>query len=286
MISRTIDTRRAKNLDPKKYKAMKWAPGHTKTVGGAFSAGDQVARVLQIEKQKPTLLPLGFRAEVAARPRDASLRLRMARCELQRVETRRRASYDAALALLFGAPAKEVEPVLMEATRNQGANNNSSSSCFDGTCAKGLVCLGDECVTPMGVGVVFASKEEIDIEDAITRALMPLYEERHGDDYAANDAIYWWLDRRLHHCGKFRCLFSAYEVKGKTRVVEWDQRDGGTVETIPFSKWTPDEKKRYYQRLKCWNATGTQLKSYCLQMCDINRRGEECRFRCYQNCAL
>jgi hypothetical protein len=223
--SRTIDTRRAKDLDPARYKKMKWAPGHTKTVGGGFSAGDQIARALDIEKANPTMIPAGFRAEVAARPRDPALRLRMARCELERPQTRRRASYDAALALLLGA--RDAGPVLMEATRNQRADGNTSRSCGDdGQCGTGLVCLGDECLSPLGLGVAYASKAEIDVEDALSRALMPLYEERHGDGYDSNDPLYWWMDRRLHHCGKFRCFFSAYEVKGKTRLVEWDQRDG------------------------------------------------------------
>jgi hypothetical protein len=229
MKSRTIDTRTHKAGQTKEdyavYKKMKWAPNHTRPVGDAFVSAAAVDDVLRIEARTPTLLPAGFRAAIAASPRDPDLRLRIAACELGQASTRRRASYDAALALLLGAPMDKVKPILLEATRNEGANNNTFKSCWQGRCENNETCLDDNCVSPMGLGVLFISKDELDIEDALTRGLMKGYRERNGEAYAQRDPVYWWMSRRLHHCGGQTCTFAGYSSK----LAEWDVRDGGSV---------------------------------------------------------
>jgi hypothetical protein len=287
MKTRTIDTRKHRDLDEKKYNKMKWAPGHRVTPLANFTRGDEIDRVLKAEAANPGMVPAGYRAELAAKPRDASLRLAMARCEAKQPATRRRASYDAAMALLLGASINDVRGVLDETTHDEGANHNTSKSCGDtGSCGKGDICMGEECLGPMGVGVIYISKAELEVEDALVRALWGRYIAVNGTAYNTRDPLYWFLDRRVHRCGAQICGMVGYEKGGKSEMVSWDRRDGGTVHVVPYSEWSSDEKKRFKQRLKCWNATGTQLKAHCLQLCNLYDRGEECRMKCYQSCEI
>lgn len=210
-----------------------------------FSSKDMaVELVLSAEKKTPGLIPLGFRDAVRASPRDATLRLRMARCELEHDETRRRASYDAALAILMSGSSDPALAILIESTRNQ-TKRKLISSCRDNSeCEKGWTCdpVQKWCTSKTEQLTSHISASEFEVEDAITRALLEpgmTFEQYKGSDY------FWWCATRLHRCGgvgNAPCQLTGYDGK----VVSWDLRDGGrTYESAPkVQQWYRDHCAR------------------------------------------
>jgi hypothetical protein len=262
---RLVDARRHPPWDARLYQKLRWPAEHgdPMSLGFFVEAQAAIARVLELEAQQPKLVPAGLRADVQARPRDPWLRLRMARCELGSQHTRRRASYDAALALLLGAPAAEVEPLVLESTRDALAKKSASSS--------------------LALAVSFVAPPEIDVEDQLTRALMRAYYTRHGEAVVKTDWLYWWAATRLHRCGDEVCTFAERESQNEVRLVEWDLRDGGTRKAL--SELPPEERRLHQVRQRCFEGTGVSTTAECLELCEQRHAGDvDCRAHCYQSC--
>ncbi|MBI3073032.1 MAG: hypothetical protein HYY84_13040 [Deltaproteobacteria bacterium] len=285
---RSVDTRRGRPKTLKAPKRVAWVRGHRKPVAPSFALepSKAVDQALDIEKTNMTNIPAGFRSRVAASPRDASLRLELARCELRTPATRRRASYDAAVALLLGAPREQVEPVLLEATENESNTNNSFRSC-DGasSCPSGMACDRGYCLNAFGSAVSFISKADLAIEDTLSRALWKVARDTDRTASRRKTGADWWLLRRLHKCGKHVCSFEEYAAREGTALVRWDRRDGGEVVTIKRNL-TPGEKAILAAKTRCWERTGWQTRGSCLQMCEVRMQGAGCRTSCYAHCSL
>ncbi|HZS40346.1 MAG TPA: hypothetical protein VFF06_26120 [Polyangia bacterium] len=281
---RLVDARRHPPWDLKQYQKLRWPAEHGDPMSPAFFVDAQaaIARVLELEAQQPKLIPAGFRADVRARPRDPWLRLRMARCELHAQHARRRASYDAALALLFGAPQNEVEPLLLESTRD--GRGKKGARCGAGQeCPQGQFCSAGECASPQALAVSFVAPPEIEIEDQLTRAIMRGYYSRHGEAVVKTDWLYWWAATRLHRCGEEVCTFAERESQNEVRLVEWDLRDGGTRKAL--SELPPEERRLHQLRQRCFDGTGVSTTAECLELCEQRHAGDvDCRAHCYQSC--
>lgn len=260
---------------------MTWAPGHRSSPGKDFlwSERDAVERVIAIEAAHPEIVPAGFRSEIQARPRDPALRLRMARCELRVAAVRRRASHDAALALLLGSSLDEVKDVLIRSTHDE---DGPVTSCAVAPCGKGLVCEPTErsCRTLEAIVLAFVSSDDLDLEDALSRAIFARYVQSASPP---SSPLGGFLTARVHRCGAEICSFREYEHQGRTELVRWDLRDGGTVETYPCKR-TPEMLASVASQKLCRSKTGHWSQELCVYACGQNRQGEACRSGCYQHC--
>jgi hypothetical protein len=282
---RLVDTRRHPPWDARQYQKLRWPAEHGDPMRPAFFVEDAqaVTHVLELEAQQPTLVPAGFRAAVRERPRDPSLRLHMARCELANKQTRRRASYDAALALLLGAPASDAVPLIVESTKNGRGTDSVARCASKSQCPAGQFCSSGECLTSTGLAVSFVSLPETEIEDQLTRAVLRAYYARHGEAVDKTDPLYWWAATRLHRCGEQLCNFIVQDSRNEVRFVEWDLRDGGTRKAL--AELPPEERKLHEQRQRCFDGTGVATTAECLELCEQRKRGDvDCRTHCYQSC--
>lgn len=279
--ARTHDVRNAGDMPPDRYKKMVWAPGHRKPPAKDFSwaDADAIERVIAIENAHPEIIPAGFRDEVRARPRDRALRLRMAGCELAAGPVRRRASYDAAMALLLGSALDEVKDVLVESTRNGEGDRSQVASCMVAPCTGGLVCEPRQrhCMRPEAIGYGFVSDDEIAIEEALSRALFRRYLD---GERRPTSPLGWFLSERVHRCGTEVCSFRDYDHGGQEELVRWDLRDGGTVESHPCKR-TPELLASVKSQELCRAKTGHWSQELCVYFCGDN---EACRTGCYTHC--
>jgi len=225
--ARRLDTRKA----PSDRGRRQFAAYHQTPPTREFfvAAKDTVDKVVAMEKKQPTLLPAGFRQRLLDEPRNAALRLQVARCELDDELTRRRASYDAAMALLLGADERDAMDLLVESTKN-GTKQRYISTCgHGGKCPEGQSCdpLHKECISETKKKVVMISATEFEMEHQLSRGLLrPVFASR---DYDANDLV-WWAYTRVHRCGgavPIMCKFTKYRRAGRTQMVHWDLRNGG-----------------------------------------------------------
>ncbi len=284
--ARTIDTRQHGTTPWQVYEKRKWSSNHRKPAPTSFglAAADAVDRFLALEAEHLDGVPEPYRKRVQAQPRDVELRLEMATCELTEPSTRRRASYDAALALLLGADPEVAGPIMLESTK-RGAGSDSMKSCDEeSSCGDDRICDIEAgwCLTPMALAITYIDEHEVDMEDALSRGLHALSREPPSDD-----GIEWWNFTRVHRCigaPKRLCSFRAYNKDGKTTVVEWDQRDGGTVKVTKV-KMTKAERAIYNAKVKCWEATGSHTRSQCRHMCHAYQRGPECDVECIAHCS-
>lgn len=277
---RSIATQRA----PAAYEAAAYkkitaslVPNHTKPPNAKFAltADAAIEAVIAVEQANPKLIPAGFRAEILAKPRDAALRWRLGECELKLPTTRRRASYDLAMALLLGEDAATLQRPLDEATRNERADNNQMRTCNGDDCGSGEVCWRGECTTQMGMAVLAINAAELQIETALSRALYPRFLQQHGAYVDDRDPVFWFLTRRLHACGRAVCTFSQYSSKSGLALVEWDRRDGGAAL----------RRDKLPARIeKCANATGFDTLAPCLQDCAERNQPNACFRSCIDNC--
>ncbi len=206
----------------------KFAAEHKQPAAESFllSNEDAVNQVIALEKKRPGLIPAGFRERVAKDPRSAELRIEMALCELQSDETRRRASHDAAMAVLLGAEeAASME--LLEETLKPG--QKTSSGCTRGPCDEGQTCdpKHKTCETSTTRALRWISAAELDVEHILTRAFVRQVVES-GDP---KHPLLPWGKTRRHRCGngKAICKFTDYERSGgRVDFVHWDLREGGT----------------------------------------------------------
>jgi hypothetical protein len=227
------------------------APGHKKPLTRAFGLepDDAVARVLAVEAKHPELVPAGFRAEVLANPRDGALRARMADCEAQHSETQRRAGYDSALAFLLhkGFTLSRAQVDLLVA----GQKPSLAQQQF-----------------------YFISKDELAIEDALTRGL---YTQR-GRLGATGFAI--WGQTFMHSCGGFACRVTDRSAGfGDPDLISWDLRDGGT-----FSG-TTGTQAREQRETNCKAHTGYTFLEECETGCETTgQHGGACHTKCQAYC--
>ncbi|MEZ4444211.1 MAG: hypothetical protein R3B72_34380 [Polyangiaceae bacterium] len=226
----TIDTRKSSGLPPGVYHQMRWPKGHREPPADDFflAPGAAVDAVVKVEARQPGMVPAGYRERLSAAPRDGRLRLHMARCELEVDELRRRASHDAVMALLLGVPFGEVAPILLESTKNAD-KQKYTTTCADGRCSGDSRCDPQHkvCVTPLRAKLSRITAGELEIEDALTRALMqPFYAEGKATD--SDDPRFWWAVYRVHRCAPSICAFTKYNRDGQVALVRWDNRDGGT----------------------------------------------------------
>jgi len=280
---RTINTRLSAPTDPDRYKGIEWAPGHKRAPAQDFVLAEQetIDRVIAIEAKNPAIVPAGFRKQLRADPRDKALRLRMARCELDAPATRRRASYDAAMALLLGSPLDQVAEVLNQSTK-YGEGDRTTASCSGFPCADGMTCEPSQkiCLKQEAIAFTFVSERELATEEALSRGLFARYlkGERGWDS-----PLGWFLTERAHKCGAQICRFRAYSQGDSVELVRWDIRDGGTVETYACKR-TPAMMKSVASQERCRSKTGSWSQELCLSMCKIHGQGEGCRVGCYQHC--
>lgn len=226
--ARRLDTRRA----PSDRGRRQFAAYHQTPPTREFfvSAKETVDKVVEMEKKQPTLLPAGFRRRLLDEPRNAELRLHVARCELDDDLTRRRASYDAAMALLLGANKDDAMDLLVESTKN-GSKQRYISTCGPrNNCPQGQSCdpVHRECISETKKKVVMISATEFEMEHQLSRGLLrSVFASRNYDD---NDLV-WWAYTRVHRCGgavPIMCKFTKYNHGGRTEMVHWDLRNGGS----------------------------------------------------------
>jgi hypothetical protein len=249
---RTLDTRQAPTNSPR----VALAKGHLNPPAEDFflESGAAIDKVLAAEAKTPAMIPAGFRDQVKANPRDAALRLRMARCELDNDQTRRRASYDAGLALLLGQPKRKAMAILLESTKN-GEKQQYVQTCGGGdTCPTGETCdpKHKECVGATKKIMIMMSAAELEVEDALTRGLIrPVIE---AGEKANEQDLVWWAYKRVHRCGGgplVMCNFVRYNVAGKgTVLVHWDLRYGG-------ESGGPSEAVQEWYRKNCMRGSTT-----------------------------
>jgi hypothetical protein len=227
LVDKLVDTRNAALLSPAAWRKMRWAPGHGKKLAGNFWTTPEVAikAVLAVEARNPLVIPEPFRAQVAAAPRDANLRLQMAECELKSPATRRRAAHDAALAVLLGAPASKASDLIVTGAKAEFDRFFCNANM---PCNGGAVCerKDNRCLGAADRAFSFVSIDEILIEDALSRALLKHFVIRRGIEIDEEAARKWAYAMR-HRCGGQICQ-ALYEGEGNLTV--WDIRDGGKAE--------------------------------------------------------
>jgi len=245
-----------RSLDARKLPEAKqdtFAKGHTRPPPAEFylPPADALEKVFAAEKKTPGLLPAGFRDDLGKDPRNVDLRLRAARCELEGDTTRRRASYDAAVALLLGGPKEQALALLVESTKH-GVRRRTTITCTPGEkCEEGTSCdpLHHTCTDENEKAVTRISLAEFDVEDALSRAILhPVTED--WKSYT-QQPLFWWGAKRVHRCGggpAVMCEISGYSSGDRTEVVSWDLRDGGR-------SGGPPERVQQWYRDHC--ATGS-----------------------------
>lgn len=284
---RKIDTRKGPMITAQIRKSTKWAAEHQKTPPAKWVLAPEAAveKVVALEAKNPKLIPEPFREKLLANPKDAALRLEIGACEAKRSATRRRAAYEGAMALLLGAPPEEAQKLIMLGTHGEDTTH-STSFCGEGKspCAEGSYCDVEygECIGRDEHVHTYISEEELTIEDTLTRALFA--KEITGSGPAITDqARGGWMLYTLHRCGKQLCKMTDYEVKGKVSLVAWDRREGGSVETVP---WTRAELK---QRAQCMQKIGFPSRNACKTDCwdrfgRLGSVGWEAQNQCEQMC--
>jgi hypothetical protein len=168
---------------------------------GFFRSKDQVVDdVLAIERAAPGMIPRDYFSLVELEPQNPDLRLVLARCELEHAQTRRRASYDAMLALLLGANRGSALAILMESTNNQYLTAPQRACDAPSACPDGFLCspLSKYCVSATPWIDERISLSELAVEDALSRALIA--PELRANELEAIESG-WWRARRLHRCG-------------------------------------------------------------------------------------
>ncbi len=280
-IPRTIDARIPKTTLPGPY-----AREHKKEARPEelLKGEEAVERVIAIERAHPEVLPSAYLAAVIATPKDAALRLRMARCELDRPDTIRRASYDASLAYFLGASKAEAYAIVHESLYPGGSESTSCTGPKD--CAKEATCdkkLGI-CVSPRDKAASKASQVELDVEDILARAHAARItrEELASDRYKEGDLTGTFAYGRLHKCTGGLCTFSRYDLRqGQTSLVHWDIRYHGEegVSVEGPGNMTETEKL-------CYDATGSISLPQCTSRCAGQSPSDRatCELRCTTHC--
>ncbi|HZO12246.1 MAG TPA: hypothetical protein VFB62_03280 [Polyangiaceae bacterium] len=236
---RTIDTRKVPEA-----RIDYFAKGHTEPPPASFytDKNKAVELALAAERKTPAMIPAGFREQVKDKPRNAALRLKMARCELEQDRTRRRASYDALIAIFLGGNKDDGLAILIESTRNQLRRKTTQTCTKAADCEAGFTCdpLHKTCANSTEKETSFISAAELDVEDSLSRAV---FEPNISFDQAKDSEFFWWGANRLHRCGgqgNVPCEFSGYSG----RYVSWDLRDGGR-------SYSPPEHVQEWYRNHC-----------------------------------
>ena len=242
---RTIDTRKLPEA-----RINHFAKGHTEPPPASFftDKNKAVELALAAESRTPGMIPAGFRELVKNSPRDAALRLKMARCELEQDRTRRRASYDALIAIFLGGNKDDGLAILLESTRNQLRRKTTQTCTTTGDCPTGFTCdpVQKTCANSTEKETSFISRAELDVEDSLSRAA---FEPNISFDEAKESELFWWGATRLHRCGgqgNMPCEFSGYT----NRYVSWDLRDGGR-------SYSPPEHVQEWYRNHCRTGSTT-----------------------------
>ena len=295
---RTIDSRKAPSMeDWKRYEKMRFAPEHLRSPDSKFALDADVAveKVIALELANPELIPTGFRDELIANPRDSKLRLRMARCELFSLETRRRASYDALMAHLLGVPLADIEEILIGSTKYGENDDRSLRSCPKKGCGDDSICdaARNHCMTPRAQLTAFISDVESKIEDALSRAVMPALTSQAAKRIDRNASLFWWGSERVHRCGRKRaqlCKFTEYSSKSGSAFVHWDLRDGGTVKVIRCEDMKDKAKRKSCLRRRklvnrCWDRTRSRTEENCLWRAKHFRWSVSDVAQCFKSCA-
>jgi hypothetical protein len=263
-------------LDPTRhgsYGKARFATDHQKPIFGdasfAIDADSAVAAALEVEAKHQTLIPSGFRRDLATAPRDPALRLRMARCELVAPHLVQRASIDLGLAILLGAPERQVEQLADMIGDPPECRDPASSM---------QACIPARERWGEAAAVAKISAIELDLETAVSRGLAGL--GVHGDEPRAAGVVVFEL---MHRCGVgSTCHATKFSVAGTPRMVHWDRRDGGAEHEMKPSASQQRSNKR------CHDATGWESQESCLQACWsgglAGREAETCRTRCYASC--
>jgi len=254
---RPIDVSSGASVDEKTYARRRLAAWHKHRPERDFalSADDAVDRVVAIEERVPGLVPAGFRAAVAAHPRDAALREQMSECEAAVEATQRRAGYDAALAFLLG---------------HQGA-----LGILEGISRDMPVLVHGMAATPRQRAFYFINKDEAAIEDALTRGLFG----------AGARLLDYWGSKWVHACGSATCLLQTDpgdRFASHPKLMHWDIRDGG-VDRGGGSSGPSDHDK---QEQQCHAHTGTDTLEECQNRCWIRDSSEQpsCNAKCAAWC--
>jgi hypothetical protein len=282
LVDNLVDTRTAGLLPPRVWHKMRWAPGHNKPFPSSFWLTPEraVDAIVAIEAREPRIIPAPFRAQIAAAPRDAKLRLRAAACEVKSPATRRRAAHDAAVALLLGAPADQAMP-LLEAGSEAKFRRDFCNPAMP--CSGAAVCemKDNRCLTPDDRAFSFMSKDEIDVEDALTRVLLRHAATGRGGVELSTDAKNHWVYAMVHRCGSLLCQTAD---NGDGKLVAWDVRDGGTAEDRP-----PEKSAKTASREACLMHTEHYDFWGCMRDCDSAfQSGTQslvtCQMRCEHYC--
>ncbi|MEM1030755.1 MAG: hypothetical protein AAGN82_10415 [Myxococcota bacterium] len=195
--ARRLDTRRR----PSDRGRTQFAAYHKTPPTPEFflSAREAVDAVIDVETRAPTLLPAGYRERLRATPRDAALRLEVARCELDEPATRRRASYDAAMALLLGGAREDAIDILVASTTDNPATASPPACGPQRACDEGATCDPHHrvCLTEAHRQAIMISPVEFEIEHALSRGLLRPVFQAGGEE---NDLV-WWAYERVHRCG-------------------------------------------------------------------------------------
>ncbi len=293
-----VDGRFVTPVSDAQYSSFRWAPGHGKAPDAAFfrSREQAVSTVLAVEAKHPALVPAGFRDELAKAPRDAELRLRMARCEVREAPTHRRGAVDAAMAALLGASAVSAGRVLVS---DAEFRMPSLKSCeYGARCAAGVVCKEKICLDAALKEEIMLSEPELAIEDALTRALMKDFYDA-GSEWPegfslrarmtdanltpsasqalSRPALVIWGRNHVHKCGGVVCKFEgAQTAKGvPLPLTIVDLRDHGSAGPT-LGIVGVDENK-------CFKATGFPYSDDCLGNCREQGLQDDpaCTTKCY-----
>lgn len=278
-LSLSVGPRNIDGRDPSTTMRGPYAKEHLKLVtpDQFLLQQDAVARVLELEAKQPGLVPAGFREQIGKHGRDPNFRLYMARCELAKAETTRRAGYDAGLAYLLGANVKEALPLVTQSFYPDGTTSTSctnSADCGAHTCDS----VTRSCGSSKQRTASFLSSAELDVEDALVRtfATMLTPEMIENTRYVPDNIINTWVYGRFTRCGSGLCNFTRYNVAGKTQLVHWDRRYRGESyggEATPASKICSQETQAV-DRESCVYRCGTGAKS----------KEDACLVGCYANC--
>jgi hypothetical protein len=287
------------------YKSFHWAPGHKQPPADDFFQPREKAidQVFMIEQRTPGIVPKGFRDRLKGNPRDVTLRLAMAHCEVDNPLTARRASYDAVIAYFLGAPAHAAANLVLRSTHG----TNKVVSCRNQPCADRSACdsVAKLCLNPQTRAADFVSTSELAIEDALTRALMrefyasgPATALSRGEvldigdsramavatsppDTLARVALFAWGVSRLHKCGGLACNFGRRDKDGQELFVQLDMRDQG------YAGPMINEEERNPEIKRCRKETGRGNLGECLQNCRLAIREDDqpqCNAKCYAFC--
>ncbi|HTR52611.1 MAG TPA: hypothetical protein VMJ10_17975 [Kofleriaceae bacterium] len=254
---RSVDVIPADFVTPGVYAHRHFAAEHKKPPKRDFAlaADAAVDRVIAIEQRAPGLVPAGFRAAVAAHPRDAALRAQMAECEAAADLTQRRAGYDAALAFLLG---------------DRGALGTLANITRDMP-----VLVHGMAATPRQKAFYSISKDEAAIEDALTRGLF-------GADARLLDD---WGSRWVHACGTATCLLQADpgdRFASSPKLMHWDLRDGG----VDLGGGSSGPSEYEVAEKQCRAHTGEDTVESCQYMCGTRDSSEQanCNAKCAAWC--